>query len=108
MKVAGSRDANLKDNRTGKEINGVFLLVDYLDESVTRMIAEKIFVSAYMLAECGYASGVGDSIQLAYNKYGKRKFLGRVDKGRLLRPHHHLDRSLYKACHASAAGALFE
>ena len=37
IKVAGSRDANLKDKRTSKEVNGVFLLVRLLRKRIVKI-----------------------------------------------------------------------
>lgn len=80
MKVVGFREVNFKDEKARKNINGVSLYVNYQDENVNGMVAEKIFVSAFKLAECGYAPAVGDTIQFTYNKYGKCDALCRVDK----------------------------
>lgn len=70
MTIVGWRDMSFKGN-DGQPVQGrqFFFLMD--DSQVTGQMAGKFFLSAQALTTVGYIPGVGDVVEVYYNRFGK-------------------------------------
>lgn len=70
MTIVGYRDMSFKGN-DGSDVTGRQFFFTMKDPQVQGEMAGKFFLSAAALSHIGYIPGVGDEVEVYYNRYGK-------------------------------------
>ena len=71
VQVVGMRSVSFKDEKDGRQIDGVslYLLLDH--PQVEGKMADKVFVSSQRLSDLPYMPKVGEEVWVDYDRRGK-------------------------------------
>lgn len=71
--IVGMRPYDFKDSKTGEQIQGYNIYLQWAEDGVAGMCCEAVSVTMKKLD--GYDPALGDGVRVGYNRYGKVDFI---------------------------------
>ena len=71
--IVGMRPYDFKDSKTGEQIQGYNIYLQWAEDGVAGVCCESVSVSMKKLD--GYDPALGDEVRVGYNRYGKVDFI---------------------------------
>lgn len=71
--IVGMRPYDFKDSKTGEQIQGYNIYLQWVEDGVAGVCCEAVSVTMKKLD--GYDPALGDEVRVGYNRYGKVGFI---------------------------------
>lgn len=71
--IVGMRPYDFKDSKTGEQIQGYNIYLQWAEDGVAGVCCEAVSVAMKKLD--GYDPALGDEVRVGYNRYGKVDFI---------------------------------
>lgn len=71
--IVGMRPYDFKDSKTGEQIQGYNIYLQWAEDGVAGVCCEAVSVTMQKLD--GYDPALGDEVRVGYNRYGRVDFI---------------------------------